>query len=73
MHKKHVEVPQFYMRITHKYKYISHYSFLPSVTSHTFPRESFIPTTNYKSIECHKSSSNLLLILLFHKATQDSH
>jgi hypothetical protein len=73
MHKKHVEVPQIYMRITHKYKYIFHYSLRPSVTSHIFPKEYFIRITNYKGIEYHQIPSNIILILLLHKATQGSH
>ncbi len=48
MHIKHIKVLQpFSIEITHKYKYMFHYSFFPSVT-HTLLQDSLIfsqPTT----------------------------
>jgi hypothetical protein len=70
MHIKHMKVLQpFSIIITHKYKYISNYSLLFSVTSHTSQKEFSIPTTHYKFIESHKNPSKFPLIFLLHKAT----
>ncbi len=74
MHIKHIKIPQpFPIRITHKCKYISTILSSLNPTSHTFSRQSSIPTTNYQSIKCHRSFPKPPLFFLLHKATQGPH
>jgi hypothetical protein len=61
-------VPQpFFIKITHKYKYIPHYSLFLSRTTHTSPRESFIPNPQLQGIQCFQSPPTPPLILFLYK------
>ncbi len=67
---KHIKILQpFSIKITHKYKYMSHYSLLPS--THTFSKRILYSHNQLPKSQI-LSFSNPFLILM-HKVTQDSH